>query len=130
MHLDNHYAKRHLTPKNFEKFLWKADSKGKFLNALSNPNVQRLFDSLNSENHASIDDGISQSNQTINSVPSNIAKTPKTTKEKKPWYHHTCRQLKKLQQFVKKINSSSYQSLQQDCFVLKKEIQKACQNDA
>ena len=32
-------------------------------------------------------------------------KTSKTTKEKKPWYDHTCRQLKKqLQQLVKKIN--------------------------
>ena len=31
------------TQKNFKKFLWKADSKDKFLNALSNPNVQKII---------------------------------------------------------------------------------------
>ena len=54
------------TQKNFKKFLWKADSKDKFLSALSNANVQRLFDSFNSEHHASVDDEIWQFNQIIN----------------------------------------------------------------
>ena len=104
------------TQKNFKRFLWKPDSKDKFLNALSNPNVQRLFDSFNSENHESIDDEISQFNEIINSVAKSCLatsrKTSKNTKEKKPWYDHTCRQLKKqLQQLVKKINPSSHQSL-------------------
>ena len=117
------------TQKNFKKFLWKADSKDKFLSALSNPNVQRLFDSFNSEHHASVDDEISQFNQIINSVAKSCLatsrKTSKTTKEKKPWYDHTCRQLKKqLQQLVKKINPSSQQSLRQDYFVLKKKYKK------
>ena len=117
------------TQKNFKKFLWKADSKDKFLSALSNPNVQRLFDSFNSEHHASVDDEISQFNQIINSVAKSCLpasrKTSKTTKEKKPWYDHTCRQLRKqLQQLVKKINPSSQQSLRQDYFVLKKKYKK------
>ena len=56
------------TQKNFEKFLWKTDSKDKFLSALSNPNVQRLFDSFNSEHDASADDEILQFNQIINSI--------------------------------------------------------------
>ena len=117
------------TQKNFKKFLRKADSKDKFLSALSNSNVQRLFDSFNSEHHASIDDEISQFNQIINSVAKSCLatsrKTSKTTKEKKPWYDHTCRQLKKqLQQLVKKINPSSQQSLRQDYFVLKKKYKK------
>ena len=94
------------TQKNFKEFLWKADSKDKFLCALSNPNVQRLFDSFSSEHHASVDDEISQFNQIINSVAKSslatLRKTSKTTKEKKPWYDHTCRQLlkKQLQQLV------------------------------
>ena len=87
------------TQKNFKKFLWKADSKDKFLSALSNPNVQRRFDSFNSEHHASADDEISQFNQIINLVAKSCLatsrKTSKTTKEKKPWYDHTCRQLKR-----------------------------------
>ena len=117
------------TRKNFKKFLWKADSKDKFLNALSNPNVQRLFDSFNSGNHASIDDEISQFNQIINSVAKSYLATSrkrsKNTKEKKPWYDHTCRQLKKqLQQLAKKINPSSHQSIRKDYFVLKKKCKK------
>ena len=115
------------TQKNFKKFLWKADSKDKFLSALSNPNVQRLhvYDSFNSEHHTSVDDEISQFNQIFNSVAKSCLatsqKTSKTTKEKKPWYDHTCRQLKKqLKQLVKKIDPSSHQSLRQDYFVLKK----------
>ena len=117
------------TQKNFKKFLWKADSKDKFLSASSNPNVQRLFDSFNSEHHASVDDEISQFNQIINSVAKSCLatsrKTSKTTKEKKPWYDHNCRQLKKqLHQLVKKINPSSHQSLRQDYFVLKNKYKK------
>jgi len=113
------------TQKNFKNFLWKADSKDKSLSALSNPNVQRLFDSFNSEHHASVDDEISQFNKIINSVAKSCLatsrKTSKTTIEKKPWYDLTCRQLKKqLQQLVKKINPSSHQSLRQDYFGLKK----------
>ena len=42
------------------------------LNALSNPNVQRLFDSFNTENHESIDDEISQFNQVSNSVANHV----------------------------------------------------------
>ena len=76
------------TQKNFKKFLWKADSKGKFLSALSNPNVQRLFDSFNLEHHASVDDEILQFNQIINSVAKSCLATSRkpseTTKEKKP----------------------------------------------
>ena len=117
------------TQKNFKKFLWKAESKDKFLSALSNPNVQRLFDSFNSEHHPSVDDEISQFNKIINSVAKSCLatsrKTSKTTKEKKPWYDHTCRQLKKqLQQLVEKINPSAHQSLRQDYFVLKKKYKK------
>ena len=52
-------------------------------------------------------------------------KTTKTNKRKKPWYDHTCRQLKKqLQELVKKINLSSHQSLRQDYFFLKKKYKK------
>lgn len=118
------------TQKNFEKFLWKTDSKDKFLSALSNPNVQRLFDSFNSEHHASVDDEISQFNQIINSVAKSCLATrrktsAKTIKKKKPWYDHTCRQLKKQpQQLVKKINPSSHQSPRQDYFALKKKYKK------
>ena len=117
------------TQKNFKKFPWKADSKDKFLSALSNPTVQRLFGSFNSEHHPSVDDKISQINKIVNSVaksyPATSRKTSKTTKEKKPWHDHTCRQLKKqLQQLVKKISPSSHQSLRQDYFVLKKEYKK------
>ena len=117
------------TQKNFKKFLCKADSKDKFLSALSNPNVQRLFDSLNLEHHSSVDDEISQFNQIISSVAKSCLatsqKTSRTTKEKKPWYDHTCRQLKKqLQQLVKKINPSSHQLLRQNYFVLKKKYKK------
>ena len=78
------------TQKNLKKFLWKADSKDKFLSlsALSNPNVERFFDSFSSEHHASVDDEISQFNQFINSVAKSCVatsrKTSKITKEKKP----------------------------------------------
>ena len=48
---------------------------------LSNPNLQRLFDSFSSENHASIDDEISQFNQVINSVAKScLAASRKTSK--------------------------------------------------
>ena len=52
-------------------------------------------------------------------------KTSKTTKEKKPWYDHTCRQLKKqLQQLVKKINPQFSPVTTTRLFVLQKKCKK------
>ena len=49
----------------------------------------------------------------------------KNTKESKPWYDSTCRQLKKqLQHLAKKMNPTTHRSLQKEYFALKKKYKK------
>ena len=49
----------------------------------------------------------------------------KNTQKSKPWYDNTCRQLKKqLQHLAKKMNPTTYRSLQKEYFALKKKYKK------
>ena len=49
----------------------------------------------------------------------------KNTKESKPWYDSTCRQLKKqLQHLAKKMNPTTHRSLQKEYFALEKKYKK------
>lgn len=49
----------------------------------------------------------------------------KNTKNSKPWYYNTCRQLKKqLQHLAKKMNPTTQRSLQKEYFALKKKCKK------
>ena len=114
----------------FTKFLWKPESKDKFISTLSIFNIQNRLKSFNVEHHSSIDDEISQLNQILKSVaeislvPSR-RKTRKKTKKNKPWYDNTCRQLKKeLRKLANKINPTAPRSLPQEYFVLKKKYKK------
>ena len=114
---------------HFTKFLWKPESKDKFISTLSSFNIQNRLKSFNVEHHSAIDDEISQFNQIpksvaeISLVPSR-RKTRKKTK-KKPWYDNTCRQLKKeLRKLANKINPTAPRSLRQEYFVLKKKYNK------
>ena len=114
---------------NFTKFFWKTESKDRFVNRLSSPEVQEQIDSFNSKQHTLVDEEISQFNQIINSVAKSCLapsrKSKKSTKKNKPWYDQVCRQLKKqLQQVVKKINPTSPPSLRQEYFVLKKKYKR------
>ena len=52
----------------FTKFLWKPESKDKFISTLSSFNIQNRLKSFNVEDHSSIDDEISQFNQILKSV--------------------------------------------------------------
>ena len=52
----------------FTKFLWKPESKDKFISTLSSFNVRNRLKSFNVEQHSSIDDEISQFNQILKSV--------------------------------------------------------------
>lgn len=52
----------------FTKFLWKPESKDKFISTLSSFNIQNRLKSFNVEHHSSIDDEISQFNQILKSV--------------------------------------------------------------
>ena len=114
----------------FTKFLWKAESKDKFISTLSSFNIQNRLKSFSAEHHSSIDDEISQFNQILKSVaelslvPSR-SKTRRKAKKNKPWYDNTCRQLKKkLQKLANKINPTTLRSLRQAYFVLKKKYKK------
>ena len=75
----------------FTKFLWKPESKDKFISTMSSFNIQNRLKSFNVEHHNSIDDEISLFNQILKSVaeislvPSR-RKTRKKTKQNKPWY--------------------------------------------
>ena len=110
------------TPKTF---LWKTGSKEKFMRALSSTDIQGQLESFNAKDYPSIDDEISHFNKLmmhtakISLVPSK--KKWKNTKNSKPWYDNTCRQLKKLlQHLAKKMNPTTHRSLQQEYFALKK----------
>ena len=88
------------SPQNsFTKFLWKSESKDKFISALSSIDIQDKLQSFNTVQHSSVDDEISQFNQILKSVAKRSLvpsrKTRKHTKKHKPWYDNTCRQLKK-----------------------------------
>ena len=103
------------SPQNsFTKFLWKSESKDKFISALSSIDIQDKLQSFNTVHHSSIDDEISQFNQILKSVAKRSLvpsrKTHKHTKKHKPWYDNTCRQLKKkLQKLAKEINPTASQ---------------------
>ena len=113
----------------FTNLLWKTDSKTKFINALSSPSVQEQIDSFSSEHYTSVDDEVSHFNQIINTVAKSCLvpsrkSSIKHKKKSKPWYDHTCKQLKKqLHQVVKKINPTSL-SLRQEYFALKKKYNR------
>ena len=83
------------TPKTF---LWKTGSKEKFMSALSSTDIQGQLESFNAKDYPSIDDEISHFKKPvmhtakISLVPSK--KKWKNTKNSKPWYNNTCRQLK------------------------------------
>ncbi|KAL9962008.1 hypothetical protein ACROYT_G031060 [Oculina patagonica] len=92
--------RKETSPQNsFTKFLWKSESKDKFISALSRIDIQDKLQSFNTAHHSSIDDEISQFNQILKSVAKRSLvpsrKTRKHTKKHKPWYDNTCRQLKK-----------------------------------
>ena len=122
---------RHLRDTTSPNFVWKPESKDKFISTLSIFNIQNRRKSFNVERHSSIDDEISQFNQILKSVaeislvPSR-GKTLKKTKRNKPWYDNTCRQLtKELWKLAKKIqNPTAPRSLRQEYFVLKKKYKK------
>ena len=122
---------------HFTKFLWKAESKDKFISALSSFNIQNRLKSFNVEHHSSIDDEISQFSQMLKSVaeislvPSRRKTRKKAKKKNKPWYDNTCRQLKKeLRELANKINPTAPRSLRQEYFVLKKKYKKLVNNNS
>ncbi|KAL9969651.1 hypothetical protein ACROYT_G021888 [Oculina patagonica] len=122
--------RKETSPQNsFTKFLWKLESKDKFISALSRIDIQDKLQSFNTAHHSSIDDEISQFNQILKSVAKRSLvpsrKTRKYTKKHKPWYDNTCRQLKKkLQKLVKEITPTAPQSLRQEYFAVKKKYKK------
>ena len=78
----------------FTKFLWKPESKDRFISTLSSFNIQNRLKYFSVEHHSSIEDEISQFNQILKSVvelslvPSR-SKTRKKTKRNKPWYDNS-----------------------------------------
>ncbi|KAL9978039.1 hypothetical protein ACROYT_G015516 [Oculina patagonica] len=125
----NSQRKETFPQNSFTKFLWKLESKDKFISALSRIDIQDKLQSFNTAHHSSIDDEISQFNQILKSVAKRSLvpsrKTRKHTKKHKPWYDNTCRQLKKkLQKLVKEINPTAPQSLRQEYFAVKKKYKK------
>ena len=97
------------------------------MRALSSTDIQGQLESFNAKDYPSIDDEISHFNKLmmhtakISLVPPASKKNWKNTKNSKPWYDNTCRQLKKqLQHLAKKINPTTHRSLQQEYFALKK----------
>lgn len=125
----NHQRKAASPQNSFTKFLWKSESKDKFISALSSIDIQDKLQSFNTVHHSSIDDEISQFNQILKSVAKRSLvpsrKTRKHTKKHKPWYDNTCRQLKKkLQKLAKEINPTASQSLRQEYFAVKKIYKK------
>ena len=111
------------------KFLWKRDSKDKFISALTSLDFQERLQSFNTQQFHSIDDEISQFNQILTSVAkcSLVAtrKARKNSKKNKPCYDNNCRQLKKkLQNLAKKMNPTTHQSLRQEYFTIKKKYKR------
>ena len=62
------------SPQNsFTKFLWKSESKDKFISAFSSIDIQDKLQSFNTVQHSSIDDEISQFNQIYSNQLQNVA---------------------------------------------------------
>ena len=99
------------------------------MSALSSTDIQSQLESFNAKNYPSIDDEISHFNKLMMHT-AKISLVPpkekwKNTKNSKPWYDNTCRQLKKqLQHLAKKMNPATHRSLQQEYFALKKKYKK------
>lgn len=84
--------RKEASPQNsFTKFLWKSESKDKFISALSSIDIQDQLQYFSRVPHSSIDDEISQFNQILKSVakrslvPSRKTRKRKHTKKHKPW---------------------------------------------
>ena len=110
-------------------FLWKRDSKDKFISALTSLDFQERLQSFNTQQFHSIDDEISQFNQILTSVGkcslATSRKARKNSKKNKLWYDNNCRQLKKkLQNLAKKMNPTTHQSLRQEYFTVKKKYKR------
>jgi len=66
----------------FTKFLWKPESKDKFISTLSSFNIPNRLKSLSAEHHSSIDDEISQFKQILKSV-TELSLVPSRSKTRK-----------------------------------------------
>jgi len=72
----------------FTKFLWKPESKDKFISTLSNFDIQNRLKSFSAEHNSSIDEEISQFKQILQSV-AELSLVPSRSKTRKKTKKHT-----------------------------------------